>query len=37
MKTAGSTIVFKIVLFRNGTEVGSSDISYYVDDYGQVF
>lgn len=35
--TTGRTILFKIVVFRNGKEVGSSDISYYVDEYGQVF
>ena len=36
MSTTGRTIRFKVVLFRNGNEVGSSDISYYVDEYGQV-
>ncbi len=37
MRTTGRTILFKIVLIRNEKEVGSTDISYYVDEYGQVF
>lgn len=37
IKTTGRTILFQLVLFRDGKEAGSSYISYYVDEYGQVF
>lgn len=36
LRTAGNTIVFKIEVSRNGEFAGSAEISYYVDEYGQV-
>lgn len=36
LTTAGNTIVFKVELSRNNEVVGSAEISYYVDEYGQV-
>ncbi len=36
LRTAGNTIVFKIEVSRNGEFAGSAEISYHVDEYGQV-
>ena len=35
-RVAGNTIVFKIEVSRNKVFAGSAEISYYVDEYGQV-
>ena len=37
IKTTGRTILFKIILSNGENEIGSADISYYVDEYGQIF
>lgn len=37
MKTTGRTILFKVVLVKDGMDMGSGEISFYVDEYGQVF
>ena len=37
IKTTGRTILFKIILSNGKNEIGSADISYYVDEYGQIF
>ena len=37
IKTTGRTILFKIILSNGENEIGSAEISYYVDEYGQIF
>lgn len=35
-RNTGSNIVFNVVVYKDGSAVGSAEISYHVDEYGQV-